>query len=228
MYSSGSTVGVTNWPRFESAPDEYKSLPRPYANSKPNGNMNLFFQNPWFHELTKTVETILFHYCVSNYMTNSQCGFVLHALKRSHQIIPNSIRICDTAFTNITVTTAEESGSMKPHTDEDDLMTAILHVGDDVKGGGTNYFDGVSMGKLGDICHKENFQNGKLSIGFFDEIYHSVSNWEGNRYAINFIMKKSIYDHFDDYGSIFYSQLVDREYDGNGLIACLPLGYTWT
>ena len=45
---------------------------------------------------------------------------------------------------------------------------------------------------------------------------------EESRYALNFIMKKSVYDHFDDYGDIFYNQLVDRGYYAPGLVAQLP------
>jgi len=50
---------------------------------------------------------------------------------------------------------------------------------------------------------------------------------EGVKYSFNFIMKKSVYDHFDKYGDIFYSQLVDRDYESTGLIATLPFGYSF-
>ena len=40
-------------------------------------------------------------------------------------------------------------------------------------------------------------------------------------------MKKSIYDHFDDYGDLFYSQLQDRDYDSYGLLAQLPIDYSF-
>ena len=38
-------------------------------------------------------------------------------------------------------------------------------------------------------------------------------------------MKISIYDNFDDYDDLFYSQLQDRDYNSNGLLAQLPLDY---
>ena len=232
MYSYGSTRGPTNWPRFEFSPGCYDSLPRPYPTSKPGQKIHQeLFDCVWFKDLVRTVEDLTLYY-LTHFAKNRQYPEDLHALyayHRSKKIIPNSLRICGSVFTNLTITTNSRGEAVKPHMDEDDIMTAVLHIGDVTKGGETEYYHGHSEVKkqLKHRAHLIPFKHGKLQLGYFHKVNHGVRKWSAkeSRYALNFIMKKSVYDHFDDYGDIFYNQLVDRGYYAPGLVAQLPRGF---
>ena len=50
-----------------------------------------------------------------------------------------------------------------------------------------NIFAQLDPGKM---VHQEPFEHGKVQIGYFDKIFHGVSNWKGKQYGLNFIMKK--------------------------------------
>ena len=40
-------------------------------------------------------------------------------------------------------------------------------------------------------------------------------------------MKKSVYDHFDDYDDTFYNQLVSHDFNLTGLVERLPKGFSF-
>ena len=241
MYSFGSTVGPANFPRFEYEPDLLGILPRPYAKSKPGKPMYDLYQQKWFQELVQTIAKVTLHF-LTNDANNNKCPdrlFALHAYHRSLKILPECVRICGTVFTNVTLTTVEKNdkininlqnrGDIHPHKDEDDIVTAMLHIGNVTKGGVTLYYDGTEDVDISNISKRVRFEHGRLTIGPFHKVMHGATPVcrGGEKYAINFIMKKSVYDHFDKYGDIFYSQLIDREYESNGLIATLPLGFSF-
>ena len=50
------------------------------------------------------------------------------------------------------------------------------------------------------------FQHGRIQIGFFNKVLHEAENWKGNRYVINFNLKKDVYNHFQIFGSEFYDK----------------------
>ena len=238
MHSVGSTCGFTNWPRYEYRPDRYSALPRPYMNSKPGGPSNQFMKEPWFVELAQTLDSLVFYYLTEKSRNSEYCRHALSIYHHSKTIIPECLRICGTAFTNVTMvgeSTEKDawgeklSNEMSAHVDHDDIITAILHVGDiPTWMGRTQYWD-HKPSKFDNIpCNTELFVHGKVQIGLFHKVYHGHKRWNsGNRFAFNFIMKKSIYDHFDDYGDLFYSQLQDRDYDSYGLLAQLPIDYSF-
>jgi len=147
---------------------------------------------------------------------------VLEMFEQSMKILPQSIKVCGTAFSHINMTVVPDGESMNIHVDEDDIFTAVLHIGNVVEGGETNFYDGLSADNAGNIVHQEAFAHGKVQIGYFDKVYHGVSKYKGERYGLNFIMKKNVFEHFDKYGTMFYSKLVDRSYNTNGLICSLP------
>ena len=116
---------------------------------------------------------------------------------------------------------------MKIHKDEDDIVTAMLHIGNLLRGGRTRYFDTSTDTSERNVSKRVDFKHGRLTVGPFHKVMHDATcpSSLGEKYAFNFIMKKSVYEHFDKYGDIFYSQFVDRDYEPTGLIATLPFGY---
>ena len=234
MYCFGSTQATTCWPRFQVSEGQYDMLPRPYPNSKPGEPIHQkLFSKPWFVNLVRTIDDLTCYYLRhdATSRSNRDSAHGLYTYYRSKKIIPSSLRICNSVFTNFTITTNPDGKKLQSHLDEDDIMTAVLTLGDDIIGGSTEYYhQHTYQNKPRDAFRATpvEFKNGQLQIGYFDKVYHSVRSWSGGeRYALNFIMKKSVYDHFDDYGDIFYNQLVDRDFDCNGLIARLPKGFSF-
>ena len=224
MYCIGSTRGVTAFPRFEYQKDMYDSLPRPYDSSKPGNEMWKIMQKDWFRSIAHEVHQLTYSYLLKYCHNDLSTMKVFQIFQRSMLILPDCIKVCGTAFSHINMTTVEDGEAMNIHTDEDDIFTAVLHLGDVQEGGATQFYDGFTQHNPGKMVHQEPFRHGKVQIGYFDKILHGVSPWKGKRYGLNFIMKKSVYDHFDKYGDIFYSKLVERQYKTNGLICFLPTG----
>lgn len=222
MYCIGSTKGVCQFPRFEYKENKYDCLPRPYDSSKPGNPMWQIMQEPWFMSISSMVHNLTYEYLQKYSKFDTTTMKVLETFERSLKILPQSIKVCDTAFSHINMTVVPDGESMNIHVDEDDIFTAVLHIGNVVEGGETNFYDGLSADNPGNIVHKEAFAHGKVQIGYFDKVYHGVSKYKGERYGLNFIMKKSVFEHFDKYGTMFYSKLVDRSYNTNGLICSLP------
>ena len=50
MYSFGSTVGPTNFPRYTYDSDRLSSLPRPYPKCKPGKPMYDLYEQKWFQK----------------------------------------------------------------------------------------------------------------------------------------------------------------------------------
>jgi len=222
MYCIGSTRGVCAFPRFEYMNNMYDSLPRPYDSSKPGNPMWQIMQTDWFRSIANEVHKLTYAYLQRYCKNDSSTMKVLHIFQRSMLILPDCIKVCGTAFSHINMTTVEDCQAMNIHIDEDDIFTAVLHLGDVQEGGTTQFYDGFTPNDPGNMVHEEPFEHGKVQIGYFDKIFHGVSNWKGKRYGLNFIMKKSVFEHFDQYGDVFYSQLVNRQYKTNGMICFLP------
>jgi hypothetical protein len=155
----------------------------------------------------------------------------LYTYHCSKIIIPSSLGICSTVFTNFTISTNPDGNRLQSHLDKDDILTAVLTLGDKIDGGSTEcYHQHTYQNKKRDPFRESlvEFKNGNLQLGYFDKVYHSVRSWSGEeRYALNFIMNKSVYDHSDDYDDISYNQLIDRNFNSTGLVARLPEGFSF-
>ena len=77
---------------------------------------------------------------------------VLETFEQSMKILPQSIKVCGTAFSHINMTVVPDGESMNIHVDEDDIFTAVLHIGNVVEGGETNFYDGLSADKSRKYC----------------------------------------------------------------------------
>ena len=67
--------------------------------------------------------------------------------------------------------------------------------------------------------HKIPFQHGRVQIVFYSQIYHCAKSFEGIRFTLNFNVKKKILEHFRLHGRKYYNQLIDKNYNGELLIA---------
>ena len=70
---------------------------------------------------------------------------VLEQFERSIKILPQSIKICGTAFSHINMTVVPDGEPMNIHVDVDDVFTAVLHVGNVIEGGETNFYEMVYL-----------------------------------------------------------------------------------
>ena len=137
--------------------------------------------------------------------------------------IPHSCRISGTFFNHMTFLGKLEhqnASKIDLHKDEEDIITAILHVGKPMAGGGTKYFSGESKEEPGKLMQNICFQHGRLQIGFFNEVLHGTENWVGCRGGINFNLKKNVLKFFcNDELSKFYTKYEKDGYIDKNYIA---------
>ena len=76
------------------------------------------------------------------------------------------------------------------HTDKEDFVTALFHIGDPSNGGETKYYTGLTSKSSGHLAKEISYQHGRLTIGRFDKIPHCGESWSGIRGRINFNLKK--------------------------------------
>ena len=108
---------------------------------------------------------------------------------------------------------------MEAHIDDGDIICAVLHLGDVKNGGSTLYFEGSEYSEKGKETCSIVFEHGRIQIGFFDKVYHCAQSFEGFRYALNFNSKRNVLKHFQLYGSKYYNQLVNNNYEINHFLA---------
>ena len=217
MFGLGSTITATHWPRFLCDGTAH-ILPRPYRKCKPHNIGWKLMQQYWFRKLTAVLENLVFQYLETIEKTK-HTSQVLSDLKEIKSIVPESLRIAKTIFTQLTITTSTGKKNMEAHIDDGDIICAVLHLGDVTNGGSTLYFKGSECAEIRKETYSVNFEHGRIQIGFFDKVYHCALSFEGFRYALNFNSKKNVLKHFQLYGSKYYDQLVDNNYETNHFLA---------
>ena len=105
----------------------------------------------------------------------------------------------------------EVNSEIKAHIEEEDIVTALFHIGEPKSGGSTLYFNGASSKNKGKIQYIVPFQHGRLQVGFFNETVHAGGEWQDIRGGINFSLKRNILrffqdkelsKHYDQYGRV--------------------------
>jgi len=119
-------------------------------------------------------------------------------MEKARQVIPFECRITGTFFNHMSLlgNLNDEVGNIEQHTNNDDIITALFHVGNPISRGGTSYYSGLSKKDKGNTFINVPFQHGHLQIGFFDNIVHSGDAWTGVRGEINLNLKKSVLEFF--------------------------------
>ena len=190
MYLFGSTIGRTKFPQYCDS-DGYHNLARPYANYKPNSKGRKIIDSVWFSEF-------VIYFLKELHPNKKKAKMTLFWISLAKKVIPRECRISDTFFNHMTLlgNLKDNEGSIHPHVDSEDVITALFHVGSPSVGGNTLYYDGTSKNSKGNIVHSIYFEHGRLQIGFYDKIVHSAEPWEGVRGGINLNLKRNVLSFF--------------------------------
>ena len=197
LYLFGSTIGAAKFPLYFDG-ITYHTLPRPYANYKPNSLGRQIIDSTWFKDFVVEIEDIIFYFLRNLYPENKKAKITLYLMEKARKVIPLECRIAGTFFNHMSLlgNLNDEVGDIEPHTDNDDIITALFHVGNPSSGGGTSYYSGLSKKDKGNTYINVPFQHGRLQIGFFNNIVHSGDTWTGVRGGINLNLKKSVLEFF--------------------------------
>ena len=215
MYVFGSTIGASRYPLYY-LDNAYHNLPRPYADFRPKSPARQFTDSRWFTTFVQDVEASVIYFLRELYPNKAKAKITLYKIAKAKEVIPNNCRISGTFFSHMTFLgplSNNQKRSISCHKDEEDVITALFHVGKPTQGGNTNFYSGDSKKTVGHLTKSIPFQHGRLQIGFFDDVVHSADEWEGNRGGINFNLKKNMLKFFsDDELSKFYYQ-----YENDGM-----------
>ena len=200
MYLYGSTLGRTNYPCYMDGKG-YHNLPRPYADFKPGLPSRRMLDQSWFKEFVAAIEERVIFYLRELYPDNKKAKLTLFLLTLAKQVIPEECRISGSFFNHMTLLgnlSGDANCSISPHKDEEDVITALFHVGKPRAGGETLYYAGRNKKNPGKVVHSVEFQHGRLQIGFFDDTVHAAAPWQGLRGGINLNLKKNVLKFFQD------------------------------
>ena len=221
MYLYGSTITATRYPKFIHKGKEYV-LPRPYETSKPTQNCDTVFpKNHILKNLIVEIEKIVIHYLQFHCKDSKMAKMCLFHIARSHKKIPNNLRLCNTFFTHCTIvgTFEEIDGEIPPHLDEKDHISVVFHCGHVKNGGETVYYDGVSKKNIGNPVYSVPFEHGRVQIGFYQNVIHSVNKWRGTRCLINFNLKVKVLEHFEKFGMQYYEKFMEVGYPSGTFVS---------
>ena len=114
----------------------------------------------------------------------------------------------------------ECDGDIPLHTDNDDLVSAILNLGDETLTGGSTIFkNGVNTKVTGEVVRTVTFKHGRLQIGNFEHVFHGTTPWKGKRWTLSFSLNRHVLNHFLDEGSYYYDKFVKAQYPSNMFVA---------
>ena len=221
MYLYGSTITATRYPKFIHEGKEYV-LPRPYKSSKsPHTSTGILPKNHVLKWLVKEIERIVIHFLQYHCEDRKLAKLSLYHVARSKKKIPSNLRLFKNVFTHCTVvgTFQEVDGEIPPHFDEKDLISVVFHCGHVINGGSTLYYNGISKNNIGETVYSVPFQHGRIKIGFFQNVIHSVEKWKGTRCLINFNLKAKVLHHFEKYGMQYYSKFMESGYPSGTFVS---------
>ena len=139
-------------------------------------------------------------------------------LVASKKNIPPCLWICDTFFTQMILlgTHGDTEGSIPPHLDEDDHITALFSMGSECmigNQGQTVYIEKNEPDDRLTFMKRISFRHGNLQIGTYDKVIHGSMGWDrGERFVINLSLQKNILDHFYTNGNGLYNQYITHGY----------------
>ena len=195
MYQYGGTIGPSKYPTFKLDKNSNKKqmLPRPVVKSRPfQLGHSILTKCNWLIDFVQHVERLTLNYLLEH---KSQLTVsVLDHVQFCKEYVHPSLRICGTFFTQMILVGCfkHNHGSIPPHKDDDDHITALVSLGhmNSLKGGDTFYAEELSDGTL---CIKKRvpYKHGNVQIGLYDHVKHGASDWHnGQRGVINFSLQK--------------------------------------
>ena len=102
------------------------------------------------------------------------------------------------------------NGTIPPHFDEKDLISVVFHAGHVKHGGATIYYDGTKKKSIGNRIFSMPYQHGRIQIGFFQNVIHSVESWVGTRCLINFNLKAKVLEYFKKFDTQYYDKFMKK------------------
>ena len=118
-------------------------LPCPYKPCKPYGDSWILMKTKWFINLAKVMERYVMIYLES--IDEASHKHVISELTEVKSIVPNSLRLSDTIFTQLSITISNGENDMEIHIDEGDIINAVFHFGIVKSGGSTLYFENYTQ-----------------------------------------------------------------------------------
>ena len=220
MYLFGGTIGVSRYPLYINNNLETAMLPRPVTLSRPGRPGHDFMQTtPWLQDLVLDISELTLKHLL--HIGNENSELTLRYINLSLTQIPSCLRICNSFFTSMILVGDEEcDGDIPLHTDNDDLVSAILNLGDEtLTGGSTIFTNGVNTKVTGEVVKTVTFKHGRLQIGNFEHVFHGTTPWKGKRWTLSFSLNRHVLNHFLDEGSYYYDKFVKAQYPSNMFVA---------
>ena len=93
------------------------------------------------------------------------------------------------------------------HKDTKDLLSIIITLGTDIRGGDTMFYDGVKKYDLVSKAHAQKHLHGRAFFGPFEKCYHKCTIWRGPISVISFIIKKQTFIHFYHHADLFITNI---------------------
>ena len=114
-------------------------LPRPYLGSYPGEKVQNIMQQSWIIALAKSVETFII-VSISEMSTIKYWQNLERTMDKAKEMIPNECRIGDTCFTSLetiggNLYARHPNNLNHVHKDSKDLLSVIIILGTDVRGG---------------------------------------------------------------------------------------------
>lgn len=218
-YCYGSTKTACKWPIYIKN-DKHCILPRPYPKSKPGSTGFKLMMRDWFKEMVIDVEKTVIFFLKNLFPNKDEGKKILKVMKAVRKHVPYELRISGSCFTHMSlIGKLDMKGDIRPHFDEKDVITALIHLGAGVTGGSTQYYSGSTTTDKGRIEKEISFNHGQIQVGCYNSILHGVNRWTGKRGCINLNIKMSILDHFKEEGMYYFKQYRTNNYPSENFYA---------
>ena len=218
-YCYGATSTACKWPIYIKD-DKHYILPRPYPKSKPGSTGFNLMMRDWFREMVLDVEKTVIFFLKTLHPNKQEGKKILKVMKQVRKHVPYELRISGSCFTHMSlIGKLDTNGNIRPHFDEKDVITALIHLGAGVTGGSTQYYSGLTTNQKGRIEKNISFQHGQIQVGCYNSTLHGVSDWTGKRGCINLNLKMCILEHFKAEGMYYFKQYRTNNYPSNNFYA---------
>jgi len=168
---------------------------------------------------TKTIQMAIYAEKLTIQWAKLHNPTLIPILEHAKHVIPAELRYGNTFWTALTLVDDLEDGQNHEHKDSKDVVSLIIMVGDNIRGGETLYFNGgcnFNMKNIketrGGLENVVNFKHGRYQVCDFSQIVHSGSSWKGKRGIISFYLNSDILSHFQVFGDQHYYAERDKMY----------------
>ena len=144
---------------------------------------------------------------------------ILFLINKAKKVIPSSCRIVYSFYTQMSIIgNLNENGDyLCKHMDKEDLVSALLYVGDPSNGGKPKYYAGLTSKSFGHLAKETLYEHGQLTIGWFGKILHCGESW--SVWLYKFQPKKTM-EHFLRYGNKYYKQFEGNKFPAGPFFSC--------